>query len=128
MITLIKSPLFVMVGKKKIHLNLNNYRNLHYMASNKAKIQYKKDIDYQISQLFKFDKISITYILFPATKRKTDISNVLSVHDKFACDAVVEKGVLSDDDYTVIPEVIYKFGEVDKKDPRVEIHINPITN
>lgn len=93
------------------------------MASNKAKIQYKKDIDYQLSQLFTFDKIALTYILFPATKRKTDISNVLSIHDKFFCDALVEKGVIKDDDYTNISEVVYKFGEVDKDNPRVEIYI-----
>lgn len=126
---MIKSPLSVKLsGKKKFILNLNNYRNLHYMASNTAKIQYKKDIDYQISQLFTFKKITLTYILYPATKRKTDISNVLSIHDKFFCDALVEKGVIADDDYNCIPEVNYKFGEVDKESPRVEIHIKRLTN
>ena len=123
---MIKSPLSVALsGKKKFILNLNNYRNLHYMASNKAKIQYKKDIDSQLAQLYTFGKISLVYILFPVTKRKTDISNVLSIHDKFFCDALVERKIIKDDDYNIISEVTYKFGCVDKNNPRVEIEIIP---
>lgn len=124
---MIISPLSVQFSKKKkFILNLNNYRNLHHMASNKAKIQYKKDMDYQLSQLFHFKKIKLVFTLFPGTKRKTDISNVLSIHDKFLCDAMVERGIITDDDYTVISEVVYRFGCVDKKNPRVEIEIEAL--
>jgi len=55
-----------------------------------------------------------------------DISNVLSIHDKFFCDALVELGKLPDDNYKYIPEVKYVFREVDKLNPRVDIYIDPI--
>ena len=98
------------------------------MASNKAKIQYKKDIDYQLSQFFTFRKINLTYTLYPGTKRKTDVSNVCSIHDKFFCDAMVEKGIIQDDDYTVIEKVTYQMGYVDKENPRVDIEIEVIND
>ena len=77
----------------------------------------------QILKLPKMDKIRLTYILFPQTKRRTDIGNVLSIHDKFFCDALVEFKRLPDDDYRYIDEVMYKFGRVDKENPRVEVWI-----
>ena len=121
------SPLKVAKSKFKWWiLNLNNYRNTHYQSLNKTKINYKESIDSQIQGLPEFSKIKLTYTLYPATKRLTDISNVCSIHDKYFCDALVEAGKLPDDNYVYIPSVTYSFGEVDKDNPRVEIFIEEI--
>lgn len=90
------------------------------------KIAYKGLMKPQIIALPVFNKISLEYVLYPQTRRLTDISNVLSVHDKFFCDALVELGRLPEDNYLYIPEVNYRMGEVDKHDPRVEILIKEI--
>jgi hypothetical protein len=75
----------------------------------------------QILALPKLSKISIEYKLFPRTKRLCDISNILSIHDKMFCDALVELGKLEDDNYLFIPQITYCIGEIDKINPRVEI-------
>jgi hypothetical protein len=80
----------------------------------------------QIRTLPKFDRIKIVYVLYVKTRRQTDISNVLSIHDKYFCDALVEFGKLEDDSYTFLPEVTYTFGGHDKDHPRVQIIITTI--
>jgi len=119
------SPLSVSKTKSsKFILNLNTYRNTHYQTLNNVKKNYKQWMSSQIENLPFIDvPVSITFTLFPKSKRRTDLTNVLSIHDKFFCDALVELGKLEDDDYYWIPEVIYKFGCVDKENPRVEILI-----
>ena len=56
-------------------------------------------------------------------KRKFDISNVVSIHQKFFEDALVELGKLIDDSFTFISESSQSFGEISKDNPRVEITI-----
>ena len=80
----------------------------------------------QILALPRMDKVIIDYVLFPKSRRKTDLGNVLSVHQKFCEDALVEHGCLVDDDYKHILETRFRFGFVDKENPRVEIIIKEI--
>ena len=109
---------------KEMILNLNQYRNAHYFKLNNSKTSYKAVMKTQIEQLPVFNKVSITYTVFFGSKRKTDISNVCSIVDKYFCDALVELGKLPDDNYDYIKEVIYKFGGIDKTNPRVEITLS----
>lgn len=55
-----------------------------------------------------------------------DLGNVLSIHDKFFCDALVDLGKLPDDNYHFIPSIAFHMGEVNKLNPRVDIEIQPI--
>ena len=105
-------------------LNLNQYRNSHYFVLNRAKMDYKAIMKEQIEQLPEFEQVSIQYTVFLGSQRKTDISNVCSVVDKFFCDALVEFGKLPDDNYNCIKNVKYCFGGIDKLNPRVEIQIS----
>lgn len=123
---MIHSPLAVILPRKKVKdkrfiLNLNNYRNAYYQVLNEAKKEYKRVIEPQIMALPIFTKVSVIFTLYPKTRRRTDIANVCSIHDKFFADALVEYGKLADDDYTRWSESRYLFGKVDKKCPRVDI-------
>ena len=121
------SPLKVPVSAKKdFILNLNNYRNAHYMVLNKAKVNYKCLVADQVRKLERFKKIAINYVLYPKTKRKTDIGNVISIHKKFFEDALSELGVIPDDDYRHIVHSSEEFGGVDKENGRVEIFITGV--
>lgn len=121
---LIIAPLSVKQNKvKNFCLNLNVYRNSHYHTLNTVKKRYKEAVREQIKQLPVMAKITLVYTLYPKTKRLCDISNILSIHDKFFCDALVELGKLPDDDYRYLAEVSYRFGRVDRLNPRVEILI-----
>ncbi len=118
------SPLSIPVSKsRKFILNMNNYRNIHYQSLNKAKINYKAAMAMQIKPLPELSKIIVQFTLYPKTRRLTDIPNVCSIHDKFLMDALTELGKIQDDNYLFHRGSKYVFGEVDKKNPRVEILI-----
>lgn len=126
---IISVPLFVTIGKRKkknFYLNLNTYRNAYFHQLNAAKILFKEIVTSRIKHLSVHQNIRLTYIVYPKTKRKFDVANVCSVVDKFFSDALVECGKLPDDNYENLPEVIYKFGHINKENPRVDIHIEPL--
>lgn len=121
----VSMPLYFTLGIKKRknhHLNLNNYRNWHYQVSNKLKYMYK---DYVFPQLtgMRFSNIDLTFILWTPDKRKRDRSNVLCVHEKFFCDALVELGCIGDDNDKYINSTHYYTGGLDRENPRVDISI-----
>ena len=121
---IVSAPLSVpQTKKKKFIFNLNVYRNAHYLTLNTVKIRYKAAMEVQIVALPIFSKVKIIYTLYPKTKRLCDISNVLCIHDKFFCDALVSLKKLEDDNYLYLREVIYKMGRVDSDNPRVDIEI-----
>lgn len=93
---------FVMVGNKKIKLNLNVYRNLHYQINNKAKIIFKEKLlnNYPALALIKSDFIRVNYDIIPNNKQKFDTMNIVSIVDKFFLDTLVNIGCIPDDDYT----------------------------
>jgi len=121
------APLRIVRPRSKDWLiNLNTYRNSHYMTLNGVKIKYKALMQDQIDLLPKLNRVQLKLVLFPKTRRRMDLTNMLSIQDKFICDALVLSGKLEDDDYLHIVETTYSFGEVDKENPRTEIHITEI--
>ena len=110
--------------KKKFILNLNNYRNAHYRVLSIAKKLYTDNL---IPRLEGFDSFSepvtLTYTYYARSNRRLDISNPCSIIDKFACDALVKAEILEDDSFNQIKAVVYKFGGVDKDNPRCELVI-----
>ena len=124
---LINLPLSVDISsKKKFLINLNAYRNEHYISLNKAKIVFKEVINTQIKNLPIFGKVRLHYYLFPKTNRELDVNNICSVADKFFCDALVEAGKITDDNYKYIPSSTFTFGHVDKENPRVEVYLEEL--
>lgn len=129
-------PLSVQIPRKKsedrvFHLNLNTYRNTHHMTLNQAKVLYKEAVQCALLDTDPRDRIkgdagplSFTYTLFPATNRACDLANVLTVVQKFTDDALIEFGVIPDDNYNVVRQVSYRFGGVDRRNPRVELEIS----
>lgn len=124
---ILTSPLFIQKSKKiKWFLNLNNYRNTHYLVLNRMKLKFKEIMHDQIMKMDIIEgSVVISYTIYPPTKRKFDISNPCSVIDKFLCDAITEYGKWDDDNYHIVRSVLYKFGAIDKQNPRCEIHIIP---
>lgn len=123
------SPLEVIYGAKKdgteqkFRLNLNQYRNTHYIILNKAKIAYKELMKEQINRLPELSNINLHYTVYTKTKREFDLSNVCSVVDKFFCDALVELGKLPDDNIKYLSQISFSFGGIDKDNPRIEVTI-----
>ena len=123
--SIFKSPNWVQVStRKKFILNLNNYRTGHYRILNKAKIEYKEFMKEQILKYKKkLNKVCIIYTVYQPTKRRFDVGNVCSIHQKFFEDALVELGRLEDDKYNFIPMSVFCFGGISPDNPRVDIEV-----
>ena len=130
MVIRLESPLAVKINsKRQFILNLNNYRNAYFRTLNTAKIAYKKFMEEQIlSEIYKpLDKIAIQYKVFKGDKRRFDIGNITSIHQKFFEDAIVELGKLPDDRHENLPLTFNTFGGISTDRPRVEITIYDLT-
>lgn len=122
----IQLPIYLEVGKrkpKKLPLNLNHYRNAHFQVLNQMKIAFKEAISSNLKYPKIQQPIQITYVLHLPTKRLTDISNVCTIVDKYFQDALVELGLLEDDNYNHIKKVVFEFGSIDKDNPRADARI-----
>lgn len=122
----ITSPLFVYVGKKKFMLNMNDYRNAHYQVLNKAKVEYKRLLRDEILQLPKMNVININYDVTLGDNRRHDGMNIVSVTSKFFLDALVEYGVLEDDNTKHVIHEEWNCCGVEKNNGKVEIYIKPL--
>lgn len=114
-------PLSVPISKKKkFILNINNYRNAQFFILAKSKREYLKAVRDQILNLPGWERVAVSFIVYPGTARRMDISNVLSIHDKYLMDAVCTLGKLPDDNHHHYCRCSYQFGEIDRDNPRVQ--------
>lgn len=116
----IKLPVKIAVSKNKfLSINLNQYRNAHHRVLHNAKTKfhlYVKELELKNTIDF---PVFIRYSMHMPTRRIYDVMNVGTVADKFACDALVECGVLKDDNYQQVKEVSCRHQSIDKKNPRI---------
>jgi len=106
---------------KKIALNMNIYRNLNFMVNNQMKVIYHDLMQDQLGNLKLKTPIDLRFTLYKGQNRKSDRANVLSIVEKFFCDALVEFKCIPDDNDDFIRSTYYETGGVDRSDPRVEI-------
>lgn len=124
---IIVSPLHVTLPRKssagkRISLNLNTYRNLHFQISNKAKVAYKQAMLPQICRLHRLQwPVKIRYRYF--MRQDGDVANIHAIVDKFFLDALVELGKLPDDSIKFVVGASYTAVGIDRKNPRCEIEI-----
>ena len=130
MVIRLESPLAIKINsKRQFILNLNNYRNAYFRTLNSAKVNYKAYMKDQIlNEIYKpLEKIAIQYKVFKGDRRRFDIGNVTSIHQKFIEDAIVELGKLPDDRHENLPLTFDSFGGISTDRPRVEITIYDLT-
>lgn len=126
----IKLPTYVWVGSKqdkKFYLNLNIYRNAHYHTLNQAKVAFTELVKPKLKNLPPQEHIRLTYTLYPQSRRGIDVANVCCIVDKFFSDTLVAAKTLEDDNHTVVVSVHFRFGEVRKNDPHVEVLIEAVS-
>ena len=124
--------------KKKIPISLNRYRNAHFQISNKIKQVYKKILEEQIDICY-YQPMRVQFSIewkikletpigacltyYHWTNHKSDIDNYCAIQSKFLQDWLVELGVIPEDNYDYVQEIVYKSGGYDKWNSRVEIEI-----
>lgn len=125
----IKSPWALLIprktkGPKRYAMSLSNYRNAHHRANAGAKVHYAKMMAPQVKKLPKYEgPITLKLTTYPPSKRRYDLDNWGSVTAKFFQDCLVEHKKIEDDDSLHIIKVTLVPGDVDPKDPRIEINI-----
>lgn len=113
---------------KKVYLNLNTYRNLHYLVNNQVKQIFKDNLKEILTGVKLPEVIKIRYTYYANSNRKSDVANMCVVLDKFFCDALSHYGCIEDDNYDYVKEVVYSYGGVDKGNGRVEVEVEEINN
>ena len=120
-------PIKLIVGvrkKKNIFLSMNNAFKWRDVQRNTYKQAYAELIKPQIELLPKLKRIwSITYEVHRGDRHSFDVMNTVSIIDKFFEDALVVNGIITDDNFKVVPMVIGKIGKYDKSNPRVSVTI-----
>ena len=114
-----------MTQKKSFYLNLNQYRNAHHFTLSKAKINFAAIVSPRVQHLPAFNQIRMLYTLFSPSNQLCDTANICCIVDKFFSDVLVSTRKLIDDNRTIVLEVAFVYGGVDKHDPRVEVMIVP---
>ena len=105
------------------YINMNEYRNAPFHELSDMKIKFAEMVRDQIAPLPQFDWVEFEYILFPGSAREMDTNNICSIVDKFFCDAFVKAQKLPDDNYKYLRKSIFRFGEIDRNNARVELRI-----
>lgn len=104
-------------------LNLNVYRNLHFRKLSYQKNAFHRKMNPLLLGLPKLGKVSLHYEIHPKSGGRLDTMNVGSIVDKYFSDALVEAGVILDDDYTNVVFNSFKFGSVCPNDAHVLVTI-----
>ena len=131
MIHKITSPLYIDLPRKtmkpkRVHLNMNTYRNLHHISNSQAKKLYFKQMRTQLQGLKIKTPVEITYKVYKPTKRIMDKMNVVSVVSKYLLDSITEYKCWEDDNDNFVKTEIILPTEHDKDNPRIEIIIKEI--
>lgn len=121
---IISLPLAVAVSKSSdFILNLNRYRNAHFRVLDKAKKEFELVVGPLLTGVPKLSIITLEYVHYHGKGIVPDTNNVLSVEDKFFQDTLVNKGILPDDSPEYIKQTLFRYGGIDKGNPRVDVII-----
>jgi len=124
---LLTCPLHVMISsRKKWHINLNSYRNAHFQVLSKAKREFHSIMKQQVLTLPPMELVEMSYLLFWRGSGRCDTRNICTIVDKFLMDVIVTLGRLPDDDYKHDLEAKFRFGGIDRVNPRVEAYVKEV--
>jgi hypothetical protein len=114
----IQLPTYQIIGKKKHHLSYNRFILLHYHLKNKIKIKYSEIVKDKLEEQnlcnIMLKKIKVSYEIYPKSKAKFDILNLITIIDKFSLDTLTNNKVIEDDNYKIVEYGEMKFVDYDK--------------
>ena len=99
--------------KRELMVSLNNFFPMHYIQKNNVKQAYHATVKEWVKTLPKYKTIQPNYKLFFNNKRKKDLDNYTFPMHKFLMDALVEGGIIEDDNYDYVTGFTTKFGGIE---------------
>ena len=108
---------------KRVFANMNGYKNFPHRLNTAVKDEYKRIIWEQLSDVREElnSPIQVTFNLYVNDKERCDLANICPVIEKYIDDAIVEYGLLRDDNVKYLKRIVYEFKGVDKSFPRCEV-------
>lgn len=124
-------PLSIVIPRKtkkdkRVSLNLNEYRNWPYFLSNDVKVRFREAMRTQLEGVVIPTPCALYFTLYRGNARKGDRANVLTVVEKFFCDAATFYGCWPDDTDEYIYASHYQTGAIDRDNPRVELELSTV--
>lgn len=124
-------PLYVDLPRKtkkdkRVYINMNSYRNLHFLVNNQVKKMYLEAVREQLEGVVIQTPVEVTYKVYKKTARRLDKLNVISVTSKYLLDAVTELGCWEDDNDDHVKTETILPTELDRDNSRVEVTIKSI--
>ena len=121
-------PTFVIIPRKtkkdqKLSINLNTYRNLHFLVESKCKKLFKEMVREQLEGIEFETPVTVEYKVYKQSARRLDKMNVIAICSKYLMDAITEFGCWEDDDDETIKKEVLLPTEIDRKNPRIEVTI-----
>lgn len=108
---------------KRVYANMNGYKNLPHKMNSSVKDIYKAMVWEQLKDEREVlpTPVHVIITLYTVDKEERDLANICPVIQKYVDDAVVEYGLLKDDNVKYLKRVTYIYGGVDRNHPRCEI-------
>ena len=110
---------------KTVLVSMNKYRNYPYFTQNRLKRDYHSLIKSCLLK-GKFEPLragyEIRYKLYYKNSN-CDMSNIISMIDKFLNDALKENGIIADDNVKIYKRITGEVAGQDKQNPRIEIEV-----
>lgn len=127
----ISTPIYVDMGRiksKKRYINLNSYRNWQFTLSNNIKKKFKEAIKNQFPNFDSpIDKYELHYQIYLPNKLERDVMNIGAIVDKFTNDALVEEGVVLEDNYKHLQHIEFDYeGYDDEKEGYVIVTVTEV--
>ena len=124
-------PLYITIERKtkadkKVFVNMNTYRNLHFQINNNVKVKYKELLREQLEGVKIKTPVEITYKVYKARNNMLDKMNVVSITSKYLLDAITQLGCWTDDNDDFVKTETIMPTELDRENPRVEVFIKSI--
>jgi len=98
--------------KRELLVSVNNWLPMHYIQKNNVKQAYHKVAEEFVKTLPKYKTLVPHYTIYFKGNRKKDIDNYTAPLHKFFMDALVEGGVIEDDNYDYVIGFSTKFGGI----------------
>ena len=99
--------------KRDVLVSVNNWLPMHFIQKNNVKQAYHKVAEEFIKTLPKYKTLVPHYTLYFKGNRKKDIDNFTAPLHKFLMDALVEGGIIEDDNYDYVIGYAAKFGGIE---------------
>lgn len=116
----LKLPTKLQYGRKEYKIQLNPYRNWCHNLNSNLKKKYTNDLMEILKQLDPLEApVRLSYTLVVKDKRRRDLDGMTFIVHKFFADALIEAGLIPDDNVSIIDRIWFESVRTDTgiKDP-----------